>query len=182
MKTESTPKYIARLAITLLVITAVTAAALAGINAITAPQIAELKAQTVQQAIEKVLPGGGESVPFNDASGIITTVYKGASGYAVEVNPAGFGGTVTMMVGADNDGKVIAIDVVSQSETAGLGAVMDADTSAGNAFRNQFAGVSGTITVAKDGGQIEAITGATISSRAVCAGVQAALDCVAAMG
>ena len=182
MKTESATKYIARLAITLLLITAVTAAALAGINAITAPKIAELKAQTVQQAIEKVLPGGGQSVPFNDASGIITTVYQGASGYAVEVNPAGFGGTVTMMVGVDNAGQVLGISIVNHTETAGLGAEAASEGAAGTAFRGQFAGLSGSVSVTKDGGQVDALTGATITSRAVCTGVNAALNAVAKLG
>ena len=83
------------------------------------------------------------------------------------------------MVGVDNDGKVLGISVISHTETAGLGAVAAAATSAGESFRGQFVGVSGEVSVAKDGGQIDAITGATITSRAVCAGVQSALDFVA---
>ena len=59
MKTESTVMYVLRLALTLLAITAVVAAALAGVNSITAPAIAELNAQKTQEAIELVLPGGG---------------------------------------------------------------------------------------------------------------------------
>lgn len=182
MKRESTVKYVLRLALTLLAITAVVAVALAGVNAITEPRIEAFNQQKLQSAIEEVLPGGGSSVPFTDPSGIVSTVYKGESGYAVEVSPNGFGGTVTMMVGVGNDGKVLGISVVSQSETAGLGAVCAASTSAGESFRGQFAGVSGDLAVTKDGGQIDTITGATITSRAVTTGVNAALDCVANMG
>lgn len=182
MKTESTAKYVARLALTLLAITAVVAVALAGVNAITEPRIEAFNAQKLQSAIEEVLPGGGQSVPFTDESGIVSTVYQGERGYAVEVNPNGFGGAVTMMVGVGNDGKVLGISVVSQSETAGLGAVCAATTSAGEAFRGQFDGTSGTLAVTKDGGEIDAITGATITSRAVTAGVNAALGCVANLG
>ena len=182
MKTESTVMYVLRLALTLLAITAVVAAALAGVNSITAPKIEELTYQKTQQAIEAVLPGGGESVDFTDESGIVSTVYKGANGYAVEVAPAGFDGAITMMVGVDLNGNVLGISVISQTETAGLGAVCAASTSAGEAFRGQFVGMSGTVTVSKDGGEVSAITGATITSRAVCKGVTAALECVANMG
>ncbi len=183
MKTESTAKYIIVMAAKLLIITAVVALALAGVNSITAPIITQLKADNLQKAIETVLPGGGESTEFDkEANPLVSAVYASETGYAVEVNPAGFGGTITMMVGIDPSGSVIAIDVVSQAETAGLGAIIDVDTEAGKAFRGQFAGVGGTVSVSKDGGQIDSITGATITSRAVCDGVQAALDCVANMG
>ena len=60
MKTESTVKFVLRLALTLLAITAVVAVALAGVNMITAPAIAELNEKNTQAAIEAVLPGGGE--------------------------------------------------------------------------------------------------------------------------
>ena len=182
MKTESNVAYIARLTITLLLITAVVAAALAAVNSVTAPKIQAINEQKTQTAIEAVLPGGGEEIAFTDDTGLVSTVYKGQSGYAVEVTPSGFNGTVTMMVGVDNAGKVLGISVVNHTETAGLGAVAAADTAAGNAFRGQFAGMSGSVSVAKDGGQVDALTGATITSRAVCTGVNAALNAVAKLG
>lgn len=182
MKKESTALYVLRLALTLLVITAVVAVALAGVNSITQPKIEAFNAQKLQSAIEDVLPGGGDAVTFTDDTGLVSSVYQGESGYAVEVCPNGFGGAITMMVGVGNDGKVLGISVVSQAETAGLGAVCAAATSAGEAFRGQFAGQSGSVAVTKDGGQIDAITGATITSRAVTVGVNAALDCVAKLG
>ena len=182
MKTESTVKFVLRLALTLLAITAVVAVALAGVNKITAPAIAELNAKNTQAAIEAVLPGGGDSVDFTDATGLVSVVYKGESGYAVQVAPAGFDGPITMMVGVGFDGNVLGISVIKHTETAGLGAVAAATTSAGENFRAGFVGQSGSVAVTKDGGQIDAITGATITSRAVCVGVNAALDCVAAMG
>ena len=183
MKTESLVKYVARLAITLLLITSVVAAALAGVNSITAPKIAQLKAEKLQNAINEVLPGGGESVAFTDDTGWVSAVYQSDSGYAVEVTPTtGFNGAITMMVGIDNDGKILGISVVTQTETAGLGAVAAATTSAGEAFRGNYVGLSGSVAVTKDGGEVEAITGATITSRAICDGVNAALTCVANMG
>ena len=174
--------YVLRLSLTLLLIAAVVAAALAGVNSITAPEIARRNAEKTQKAIEAVLPGGGQEVAFTDETGLVTTVYKGENGYAVQVAPAGFDGAITMMVGVDLEGKVLGISVIKQTETAGLGAVCAAATSAGEAFRNQFVGLSGILSVTKDGGTIDAITGATITSRAVTQGVNAALECVANFG
>ena len=182
MKTESTVMYILRLALTLLAITAVVAAALAGVNTVTAPAIAELNAQKTQQAIELVLPGGGELVSDIPAVDLVSKVYASETGYAIEVTPGGFDNTITMMVGVDKAGSVLGISIIKHTETAGLGAVAAAGTPAGESFRGQFVGASGSVSVTKDGGQMDAITGATITSRAVCAGVNAALECVAQMG
>ncbi|MBQ4579273.1 MAG: RnfABCDGE type electron transport complex subunit G [Clostridia bacterium] len=181
---ESIVMYVLRLAGTLLLITAVVAAALAGVNAVTAPVIAELNAAATQEAISAVLPGGfdNEVADYADATGLVSKVYQGANGYAVEVDPSGFDNTITMMVGVDNEGKVLGISIVSHTETAGLGAVADADTPKGIAFRDQFVGASGAVSVTKDGGTMDAITGATITSRAICVGVNAALDVVAGLG
>ena len=181
---ESMVMYVLRLAGTLFLIAAVVAVALAGVNSVTAPAIAELNAQKTQEAISAVLPGGFDSeiTDFTDASGIVSKIYQGANGYAVEVGPGGFDNTITMMVGIDNEGKVLGISIVSHTETAGLGAVAAAGTPAGIAFRDQFVGASGSVSVTKDGGTMDAITGATITSRAICAGVNAALDAVAGLG
>ena len=122
MKTESTVKYVLRIALTLLAITAVVAVILAAANSVTAPRIAAQNEQKTQAAIEAVLPGGGQEVTFTDDTGLVTAAYKGVGGCAIQVTPAGFNGTVTMMVGVDNDGKVTGISIISHSETAGLGA------------------------------------------------------------
>ena len=183
MKIEATGLYILRLALTLLIITAVVAAALAGVNAITAPRIAAATEAKTHEAISAVLPGGGQPVDaFTDETGLVSRVYASNTGYAVEVNPSGFGDTITMMVGIDKDGNVLGISIISHAETASLGAVAAATTSAGENFRGQFTGASGSVSVTKDGGEIDAITGATITSRAVCDGVNAAMDCVAGLG
>ena len=185
MKTnENIVMYVLRLAGTLLAICIVVAAALAGVNAIAKPVIDELNAAAIQEAIATVLPGGfdNEVSDFTDATGIVSKVYQGANGYAVEVGPGGFDNTITMMVGVDNEGKVLGISIVSQTETAGLGAVSAAGTPKGIAFRDQFVGQTGSVSVTKDGGTMDAITGATITSRAICVGVNAALDAVASLG
>ena len=183
-KKESIALYVLRIALTLVVITAVVAAALACVNSVTKPIIERMTLEKTQNAIATVLPGGydTELAQFPDATGLVSKVYQGTNGYALEVTPAGFDNTITMMVGVDTEGKVLGISIIDHSETAGLGAVAAATTSAGEAFRGQFVGKSGSVAVSKDGGQLDAITGATITSRAVCTGVNAALECVAAMG
>lgn len=186
MKKQSNVAYILRICLTLLIITAVMAAALAGVNAITVDKISAATAEKTRAAISEVLVGVGdvESVEFSDETGLVRTVYQGTvaagTAYAVEVAPAGFGGEITLMVGIDPEGKVAGISVISQTETAGLGAVAAADTAKGRAFRSQFTGLTGTLAVSKDGGEVDALTGATITSRAVVEGVNAALACVAA--
>ena len=182
MKTESTAKYVARLTLTLLLITGIVAIALAGVNMVTAPAIAELNAQKTQDAIELVLPGGGKEMDTFPETALVSKVYASDTGYAIEVTPGGFDNTITMMVGVDKAGNVLGISIIKHTETAGLGAVAAAGTPAGESFRNQFVGASGSVSVTKDGGTMDAITGATITSRAICVGVNAALECVAQMG
>jgi len=171
-----------RLALTLLLITAAVATALAGINSITAPKIQANKEAKIQEAIQTVLPGGGQETEFTDETGMISAVWASDAGYALQVVPIGFGGTITMMVGISTEGQILGVSVVSQTETAGLGAIVGADTAAGLEFRDQFVGLSGQLAVDKDGGQIDSVTGATITSRAVTKGINAALECVANMG
>jgi len=168
-------KYILRLSVTLLLITAFVAAALAGVNAITKDKIAAAQKEKTEKAMLAVLPGydGFTEVTFKGDE-TVKAVYRPAGAedaYVAQVAPMGFGGEILLMVGV-KDGQVTGISVVSQSETAGLGAVAADKTAKGESFRGQFAGKSGTLTVGTD---IEAITGATITSKAVTDGVNAAL-------
>ena len=180
MNTKTTPRYILRLALTLLAVTATVAAVLAGVNILTKPFIDAINAQKTQDAIEAVLPGGGEaSESFTDQTGLVKAVYVSEIGYAVQVAPSGFDGEIDMMVGIGKDGNVLNISIISHSETAGLGAVAAAKTSAGEGFRSQFSGTSAPFDV---GSNIDAITGATITSKAVTSGVNAAVEFVKSLG
>ena len=177
-------------------ITLVVDLALGAVNAVTAGPIAEQNAQKIKDSLENVMPGAeseqidvpeGTTVTTetkNATSVTILSAYKmtkdGAdAGYCVEVGPTGFGGAVDTMVGIDSDGKVTGISVISaSSETPGLGA-----RSTEPEFQAQFAGQVGTeVAVAKDGGSIDALTGATITSRAVSEGVVAAAQFAAEQG
>ena len=177
MKQGSVVRYVLRLTLTLLAITGVVALALAGVNAITKDRIAQAKTSKTLAAVEAVLPGGGEAVSEDHPD--IVALYRGENGYAVQVAPNGFGGQIQMMVGIGNDGKVTAISIISHAETPSLGAVAAADSSKGQAFRDQFAGVGEAVTIGTD---IDAITGATITSKAVAQGVNLALEYVGQLG
>ena len=172
MTKQSSPvRYILRLTLTLLLITAVVAGLLALVNHITADKIAAHTAQKAESAMQQVLPAETyESLTVPDG-GAVTAAYRADGlGYVVRVAPSGFGGTIDMMVGIANDGTVTDVAIVSQSETASLGANCTRED-----FRSQFIGKGGTLPVNKDGGEIDALTGATVTSRAVVSGVNAAL-------
>ncbi len=178
-------KEITKPAIILLIITAIAAALLGVIQSITAGPIATKAAETEAAAMLQVYPDATEFAAVEGAefTGTITAVSeaKDASGntigYVITVNPSGFGGAVSTMVGATADGTVTGITILSLSETPGLGAKATEP-----AFTDQFKGLSGTLAVDKDGGQIKAITSSTITSRAVTDGVNEALTWVAENG
>lgn len=180
MKKENVAAYVLRLTVTLLLITGLVAAALAGVNAITKDAIAANQEKKTQDALAVVLPGvqGLQKTELTGDTGIVSEVYVSGESYAVKVMPAGFDGEVTMMVGIEN-GAVTGISVISHTETPGLGAVAAAQNAKGEAFRGQFVGQSGVLAV---GNQIDAMSGATITSNAVVTGVNAALDYVANLG
>lgn len=184
MKTQSSPLYILRLTVTLFLITAVVAALLAGVNSITKPLIQQRQADKLQKAIAAVLPDAAVEktlTEFPDETGTVKTVYVTDLGCAIEVAPAGFNGAITMMVGVDHSGAVTGLSIVSHTETPGLGASAAAQNAKGESFRGQFLGADGALAVTKDGGTVDALTGATITSRAVTSGVNAALACAAAL-
>ena len=180
MKKENLAQYVLRLTLTLFLIAGVVAAALAGVNAITKDAIAANQEEKTLQALQNVLPGvaGLEKIPLTGDAGIVSEVYASGSSYAVIVTPGGFGGELTMMVGIV-DGTVSGISVISHSETPGLGAVAAASSAKGEAFRGQFVGQSGELVV---GNQVDAMSGATITSTAVVTGVNAALRYVENLG
>jgi electron transport complex protein RnfG len=178
-KKTSNGAYYARLAVTLFLITAIVAALLGAVNAVTADKIAEIKEEKTAAALQEVLPSSGyDEIAYNGTQSLVSTVYAAADGgYVVEVLPSGFGGEIDMVVGVDETGVVTGVSIIDMSETSGLGANASRED-----FRSQFAGESGTVTVTKDGGTIDALTGATVTSRAVCRGVSAAVAAVAELG
>lgn len=165
--------YILRLTLVLFLITAVVAGLLGAVNLLTKDKIAENTKIKAESAMREVMDAESyESMPLsekNKADGI-TEAYKCENGYIVRLNAMGFGGAIDMMVGIDFDGNVTGISIISHAETASLGANCTRED-----FRSQFVGANDTLSVSKDGGSIDALTGATVTSRAVTNGVNVAL-------
>lgn len=170
----STGAYVLRLTLTLFLITTIVAGLLGLVNYMTADTIAEQIAQKAENAMRQVLEADSyEPLDVPEESAVTAAYRAGDRGYVVRVAPNGFGGAIDMMVGVDVSGAVTGVAIVSQSETASLGANCTRED-----FRAQFTGKTGTLSVSKDGGEIEALTGATVTSRAVTEGVNTALEFV----
>ena len=160
-------KKILSLVASLTLISAVCAGVLAYVNEITKGPIADMKATQERDAVKAVMPEGVVAV---EAAGDGMFVGKDAAGkalgYAAKgMDGGGYGGDIVLMVGFKKDKKtVISYKVLQAAETPGLGMKLKTPE-----FAGQFAGKDATsLKVKKDGGEIEAITSATITSRAVC--------------
>ena len=154
-------------------ITLIASAGVGAVNMITADAIAEAKAIATKQAIANVLPEFDSSEQseqtIDDMPIKVYTATKGDDvvGYAVEsMTKDGFGGVIRMMVGFTADGKINNVNVLEQAETPGLGTKMCDD---GNPLLSSIQGRNSwevEFKVKKDGGELDALTAATISSRA----------------
>lgn len=172
----------------LFTITLVASAGVGGVNMITAEAIAEAKQLAVTQAVKNVLPEFAESsVTELAVDEIPVKVYTATSGdevkgYAVEtMTKMGFGGAIRMMVGFSPAGEVLNVNVLEQSETPGLGTKMCDE---GNALITSVQGKNPAdmkLRVKKDGGDVDALTAATISSRAYVDAVARAYEAFAAV-
>lgn len=174
----------------LLIICAVAAFALAMTNEVTKDKIAEQRAMTNELAKKEVLPDAStfEDMTGDELAGIIANyapvveVYVGLdanqeiTGYVFKSTPTGFGGSIEVVTGIDISGTMTGVRIGSHNETPGLGAKAKEP-----AFYEQYAGMSTdtSIGVAKSNPSdtdIQAITGATISSAAITSGVNASID------
>lgn len=155
-------------------------AILAGVYALTKEPIEAAAAAKTNNAIRQVLPefDGEPEMASIEAGGQSYDYYvvnKGGAvaGYAITASASGFGGPVTVMVGITADGIVYNTSVLSQSETPGLGAKCTEPEFAGQ-FKN-LDPLKTKLAVKKDGGDIDAITASTITSRAYIVAVNNAL-------
>jgi len=146
-------------------------AILALVYAVTADPIKAAEEKALKESIGRVLPDGGElsDVATAEFGGqkfdyYVSTADGAPAAYAVKSSTVGFGGPLTLMVGVLPDGSVYNTSVLSHSETPGLGAKCATDTK----FMDQWKGLGAdkVIKVTKDGGDIDAITASTITSRA----------------
>ena len=169
----------------LFVICVAVSAALAGTNLLTADRIARAAAQKAEESRMVVLP---EAEAFQEKEGEDGTHYIGLTkeapegvvvGYVFETESKGYGGTVKVMTGINTEGNITGVIVLSHSETPGLGANAEKET-----FRDQYqqpvANLTGGIQVVKfqapAEGEIQAMTGATITSTAVTNAVNLAIE------
>ncbi len=150
-------------------ITLVSAAGLGYVYGLTKGPIEQAKKQKVTDALGRVLPefAGEPEVREMELDGMPIKVYTTASGYAVEtMTKSGFSGEVRLMVGFMPGGEVHNIEVLQQNETPGLGSKMaDDDNPLVLSFRGKDPATM-KLAVRKDGGDVDAITASTISSRA----------------
>ena len=174
---------IVKLAVILFAVSAIVALCLGLVNGITADRIAAIAKEKLDNAMKEVLPAESYSeVAYTGDDVQVDSIYKaGDKGYVVQCTVSGSQGSITMLTGVATDGTVTGISVLSHAETPGLGAIAGAASNAGIEWRAQFQNVP-SAAVTKDGGQIEAISGATITSRAICNGVTAAQNAVKTVG
>lgn len=159
----------------------VSSALLAAVYAVTKEPIEKANQAKTNNAIAQVVPefeGNPEEASIEVAGKAYTyyTVRKAgnAVGYAIKSSSVGFGGPLNVMVGVTADGVVYNTSVLSQSETPGLGAKCK-EPSFADQFK-EFNPVEKKLAVRKDGGDVDAITASTITSRAYIQAIQTALD------
>ena len=189
------PKFVIKVAGTLTVIALVTAALLGLVDGVTRGPIAEIEAEKTRVAMSAVAPAGSE---FTDkleipAEAIEAAAAQGgkvmelygvkAGGYVMKISASGSQGTIVMMVGTDVNKAITGISVVSHAETSGIGTkvVGNEPNDAGVGVLDQFVGMSGagSLVVKKN---IVPITTATVSTKGITMGANAALAAVEAMG
>lgn len=201
-KVDMDPKYIIKLTVTLLLCCLVVAAALGGVNAITKDKIAAINWENTVTAMKAVV-ADPEGTEFSDAlentedmtaaasaaGATLDSVYEAkvggeTVGYTIKVVASGSQGSIEMMVGVDTAGAVTGVSIVDNSETAGIGSkvIENEALSSGTGVLDQFIGKSaadGTLAV---GTNVDAISGATVSTKGVTTGVNAALAVAGAIG
>lgn len=200
-KVDMDPKYILKLTITLLVTCIVVAGVLGYVNSITKDKIAAFnqeKTETAMKAVfQDVSDAAFDPVDVTDAmtaaageyGATLDSVYSvsagGAdAGYAIKIVASGSQGDIVMMVGVDPDGAVTGVSIVKNSETSGIGSKVMGNTalSSGVGVLDQFAGKTAADQPLKVGKNVDAISGATVSSKGVTKGVNGALAVIGVIG
>lgn len=166
--------------VSLFLICVISTVLLAVTNSVTAPMIEDLAAKTAAETRQTVLSAAKrfsepKTVTMDGAQYAYYEGFDGDTpvGYVFTTQSKGYGGAVEIMTGIDLRGRVAGIQTLTLNETAGLGMNAKSET-----FREQFKGKSGKIGVAKnnpDDNEIQALTGATITSKAVTDAVNIAL-------
>ncbi len=166
---------ILKLTFILLIVCAITAGILGVVNELTYERIEQINIEKTNNAYNAVLSSESfEEVGFDVAKHpTVDHVSKASngSGYVVESTFSGAQGSITMACGVDNDLKCTGISIIKHAETSGLGANAASTSEIGVNWRAQFPGQGEDIALSKAGGEIDALAGATITSRSVTAAV-----------
>ena len=175
---------IIRLALVLFAVSAIVAGVLGVVNELTYPVIDAQKQAKTAEAFASVLKADRfDEIEFDNPDfPTVLTVHKAEGvGYVATSKFSGAQGNITMAVGVDNDFKCTGISVIEHSETSGLGANAASTAEVGVNFRAQFKGVDEHVQLKKAGGEIDALSGATITSRSVTNATSAAIQFVEAL-
>ena len=179
-------KKILKLSLILFLICAITAGVLGGVNALTEDRIYMQKNAKTIEAFSAVLPSDRyEELEFDKAAfPTVDSVSKAdnGTGWVVQSTFSGAQGSITMVVGVDNDYKCTGISITEHSETSGLGANAASTAEVGVNFRAQFVGQGEDIALSKSGGSIDSLTGATITSEAVTNATATSIKVVKSLG
>ena len=177
---------ILKLALVLCVICAIVAGVLGVVNEVTKDRIWQQQNAATIAAYAVVLPADGyEDMEFDKAAyPTVESVNKAdnGNGYVVVSTFSGAQGNITMATGVDNNYECTGISIIEHSETSGLGANAASSSDVGVKFRAQFVGQGEDIALSKNGGSIDALTGATITSTAVTNAVATSIQVVKSLG
>ena len=186
-------KFVLKVAGTLTIIALVVAALLGVVDMVTHDKIDAINVEKTNQALAAVAPEGAEFTPveLSDAAvsaaaayGTLDSMYAmSTGGYAMKIVASGSQGSIEMIVGVDGNKALTGVSVVSHSETGGIGTkVINNDpNSAGTPVLDQFIGMSGAGSLVV-GKTVTPISGATVTTKGITAGCNAALAAVEAMG
>lgn len=179
-------KKILKLTLILFLVSAIVAGVLGVVNEVTKDRIAEQNRIKTEKAFAAVLPASGYEELEIDTSAYtnIDSVSKaaGGEGYVVQTTFSGAQGNITMVVGVSPDFKCTGISIISHAETSGLGANAASTSDIGVNWRAQFVGQDKNMAITKAGGTIDALTGATITSRSVAEAAANAISVVESLG
>ena len=202
-KVDLDPKYIIKLTVTLFATCLVVAFCLGLVNGVTLPNITAANLAKTNAALAKVYPeidaanfvsteievSDDVAAAAAEYKATVTNVYAitdgGAeAGYAVQVDVSGSQSTISMVVGLDTEGTVTGVSVISSGETSGIGTKVTSNQPlpSGVPVLDQFIGKTAADQPLKVGGNVDAISGATVSSKGITNGVNGALAAFAAIG
>lgn len=201
-KVDMDPMYIIKLTVTLFVTCVIVAALLGLVDNVTREKIAAINWENTVAAMKAVV-ADPDATTFSDAlenteamsaaalagGGTLDSVYEvqvggAGAGYAIKVVASGSQGKIEMMVGVDGEGTVTGVSIVKNAETAGIGSkvMTNMPTASGVGVLSQFEGKSAADAPLTVGANVDAISGATVSTRGVTNGVNAALAVAGVMG